>query len=94
MLITAQAESTAPDLIGVQRAALWQTGTPSATFPPPPATTVAYNFVKILVDAHRPSSEGTFRIDTPARNLYSTVDRGLAEEAQARPDRGPGTAEH
>jgi len=49
--IAAQAESTSPDLIGVQEAALWQTGTPSASFPPPPATTVAFDFVKILVDA-------------------------------------------
>ncbi len=49
--IAAQAESANPDLIGVQEAALWQTGTPSASFPPPPATTVAFDFVKILVDA-------------------------------------------
>ena len=49
--IAAQAISTKPDLIGVQEAALWQTGAPSATFPPPPATTVAYDFVKILADA-------------------------------------------
>jgi hypothetical protein len=32
-------------------AAPWQTGAPSATFPPPPATTVACDFVKSLVDA-------------------------------------------
>src|SRR5216684_8792747 len=49
--IAAQAESASPDLIGLQEAALWQTGTPSASFPPPPATTVAFDFVKILVDA-------------------------------------------
>lgn len=49
--IAAQAESANPDLIGLQEAALWQTGTPSASFPPPPATTVAFDFVKILVDA-------------------------------------------
>jgi endonuclease/exonuclease/phosphatase (EEP) superfamily protein YafD len=49
--IAAQAALGAPDLIGVQEAALWQTGTPSATFPPPPPTTVSYDFVKILVDA-------------------------------------------
>jgi endonuclease/exonuclease/phosphatase family metal-dependent hydrolase len=49
--IAAQAQSTGPDLIGVQEAALWQTGTPSASFPPPKATKVAYDFVKILVDA-------------------------------------------
>ena len=49
--IAAQAESTGPDLIGVQEAALWQTGAPSATYPPPPPTTVSYDFVKILVAA-------------------------------------------
>ncbi|SRR5260370_242825 len=49
--IAAQAESANPDLIGVQEAALWQTGTPSASFPPPPPTAVSYDFVKILVDA-------------------------------------------
>jgi endonuclease/exonuclease/phosphatase family metal-dependent hydrolase len=49
--IAAQAQSAAPDLIGVQEAALWQTGTPSAFYPPPPPTTVSYDFVKILVDA-------------------------------------------
>jgi endonuclease/exonuclease/phosphatase (EEP) superfamily protein YafD len=47
----AQAESASPDLIGVQEAALWQTGAPSAAYPPPPATTVSYDFVKILVAA-------------------------------------------
>jgi endonuclease/exonuclease/phosphatase family metal-dependent hydrolase len=49
--IAAQAQSAAPDLIGIQEAALWKTGTASATFPPPPPATVSYDFVKILVDA-------------------------------------------
>ncbi len=49
--IASQAASTQPDLIGVQEAALWRTGAPSASFPPPPATTVAYDFVQILTDA-------------------------------------------
>jgi endonuclease/exonuclease/phosphatase (EEP) superfamily protein YafD len=49
--IAAQAQSAAPDLIGIQEAALWQTGAPSASYPPPPPTTVSYDFVKILVDA-------------------------------------------
>src|SRR6266550_2389713 len=49
--IAAQAESANPDLIGVQEAALWQTGAPSATYPPPPPATVSYDFVKILVNA-------------------------------------------
>jgi endonuclease/exonuclease/phosphatase family metal-dependent hydrolase len=49
--IAAQAQSAAPDLIGVQEAALWQTGAPSATYPPPTTTTVSYDFVKLLVDA-------------------------------------------
>jgi len=40
--------STAPDLIGVQEAALWRTGSPSGSFPPPAATTTAYDFVQIL----------------------------------------------
>jgi len=51
--IAAQAESTAPDLIGVQEAALWRTGSPSGSFPPPAATTTAYDFVQILTDALR-----------------------------------------
>jgi endonuclease/exonuclease/phosphatase family protein len=49
--IAARAESGDPDLIGVQEAALWQTGVPSVTYPPPPPTTVSYDFVKILVNA-------------------------------------------
>jgi endonuclease/exonuclease/phosphatase (EEP) superfamily protein YafD len=49
--IAAQAQSSAPDLIGVEEAALWKTGTPSRSFPPPPPTTVTYDFVKILADA-------------------------------------------
>ena len=34
--IAAEAQSAAPDLIGLQEAALWQTGPASASFPPPP----------------------------------------------------------
>ena len=49
--IAAEAQSAAPDLIGLQEAALWQTGPASASFPPPPPSTVSYDFVKILVDA-------------------------------------------
>jgi endonuclease/exonuclease/phosphatase family metal-dependent hydrolase len=49
--IAREVASTKPDLIGLQEAALWQTGPPSASFPPPPARAVAYDFVKILVDA-------------------------------------------
>jgi hypothetical protein len=49
--IAAQAQSAAPDLIGIQEAALWQTGTPSASFPPPSPTTVSDDFVNILVNA-------------------------------------------
>ena len=49
--IAAEAQSAAPDLIGLQEAALWQTGPASASFPPPPPAAVTYDFVKILVDA-------------------------------------------
>jgi len=49
--IAREAARSKPDLIGLQEAALWQTGPPSASLPPPPATAVAYDFVKILVDA-------------------------------------------
>jgi endonuclease/exonuclease/phosphatase (EEP) superfamily protein YafD len=49
--IAAEAQSAAPDLIGLQEAALWQTGPASAAFPPPPPAAVSYDFVKILVDA-------------------------------------------
>lgn len=49
--IAAEAQSAAPDLIGLQEAALWQTGAPSASYPPPPPATVSYDFVKILVAA-------------------------------------------
>jgi hypothetical protein len=44
-------QAAAPDLIGVQEAALWQTGAPSATYPPPPPSAVSCDFVKILTDA-------------------------------------------
>ena len=50
-VIAAEAQSAAPDLIGLQEAALWQTGPASASFPPPPVSTVSYDFVQILVDA-------------------------------------------
>jgi endonuclease/exonuclease/phosphatase (EEP) superfamily protein YafD len=49
--IAAAAQSAAPDLIGLQEAALWQIGTPAASFPLPPPTTVSYDFVQTLVDA-------------------------------------------
>ena len=49
--IAAQAQTAAPDLIGIQEAALWQTGPPSASFPPPPPSAVAYDFIQLLVDA-------------------------------------------
>jgi endonuclease/exonuclease/phosphatase family metal-dependent hydrolase len=49
--IAREAARSKPDLIGLQEAALWQTGTPSASLSPPPATAVAYDFVQILVDA-------------------------------------------
>ena len=49
--IAAEAQRAAPDLIGLQEAALWQTGPASASFPPPPVSTVSYDFVQILVDA-------------------------------------------
>jgi endonuclease/exonuclease/phosphatase family metal-dependent hydrolase len=50
-VIAQEAARSKPDLIGLQEAALWQTGTASASFPPPPATAVSYDFVQILVDA-------------------------------------------
>jgi endonuclease/exonuclease/phosphatase family metal-dependent hydrolase len=50
-VIAAEAQPAAPDLIGLQEAALWQVGPASASFPPPPVSTVSYDFVKILVDA-------------------------------------------
>ncbi len=49
--IAAEAQLAAPDLIGLQEAALWQTGPSSGTYPPPPPSTVSYDFVHILVDA-------------------------------------------
>ena len=49
--IAAEAQSAAPDLIGLQEAALWQTGAPSVSFPPPPISGVSFDFVKLLVDA-------------------------------------------
>jgi hypothetical protein len=49
--IAREAARSKPHLIGLQEAALWQTGTPSASLPPPPATAVAYDFVQIVVDA-------------------------------------------
>ncbi len=49
--IAREAASAEPDLIGLQEAALWQTGAASASLPAPPATAVAYDFVRILVAA-------------------------------------------
>lgn len=49
--IAAEVRTAGPDLIGLQEAALWKTGAPSATFPPPAPTTVSYDFVAILEQA-------------------------------------------
>jgi hypothetical protein len=51
--IAKEVESTGPDLIGLQEAALWRTGASSTTFPPPPATSTAFDFVGILTEALR-----------------------------------------
>jgi endonuclease/exonuclease/phosphatase family metal-dependent hydrolase len=49
--IAAEVQAAGPDLIGLQEAALWKTGAPSLTFPPPAPTAVSYDFVAILVQA-------------------------------------------
>jgi endonuclease/exonuclease/phosphatase family metal-dependent hydrolase len=49
--IAAEVQSAGPDLIGLQEAALWKTGEPVASYPPPPPTTVSYDFVAVLVQA-------------------------------------------
>jgi endonuclease/exonuclease/phosphatase (EEP) superfamily protein YafD len=73
--IAAQAESTNPDLIGVQEAALWQTGTPSASFPPPPPTTVSFDFVKILVAAL--NARGLHYAPVAVTNNFTVAAPGL-----------------
>lgn len=49
--IAAEVQSARPDLIGLQEAALWKTGAPSSSFPPPAPTTVSYDLVTMLVQA-------------------------------------------
>jgi endonuclease/exonuclease/phosphatase family metal-dependent hydrolase len=50
--IAAEVQAGSPDLIGLQEAALWKTGEPSANpLQIPPPTTVSYDFVTILVQA-------------------------------------------
>jgi endonuclease/exonuclease/phosphatase family metal-dependent hydrolase len=50
--IAAEVESTKPDLIGLQEAALWKLGALSSNpFTAPPATTTAFDFVQILTEA-------------------------------------------
>jgi Endonuclease/Exonuclease/phosphatase family len=77
--IAAEVESTGPDLIGVQEAALWRTGTPSASFPPPPATTTAFDFVQELASAlkarglHYAPVAVTNNFDTEAPGLFPSV---------------------
>ncbi len=39
-----------PALVGLQEVALWRVGTPSASFPAPPASDVSYDFLQILID--------------------------------------------
>ena len=73
--IAAQAESTSPDLIGVQEAALWQTGAPSVTYPPPPPTTVSYDFVKILVAAL--NARGLHYAPVAVTNNFTVAAPGL-----------------
>jgi len=73
--IAAQAESANPDLIGVQEAALWQTGAFSATYPPPPPTTVSYDFVKILVNAL--AAHGLHYAPVAVTNNFTIAGPGL-----------------
>ena len=48
--LAAEALATKPDLIGLQEAAVWRTE-PCSVFPlPPKATTVRYDFIKLLLD--------------------------------------------
>ncbi len=47
--IAAEVVMAKPDLLGLQEVALWRTG--PHTSPPTPATTVAYDYLQILLDA-------------------------------------------
>ena len=73
--IAAEAQSAAPDLIGIQEAALWQTGPPSASFPPPPATSVSYDFVSILVNAL--NARGLHYAPVAVTNDFTVAGPGL-----------------
>lgn len=72
--IAAEVRTAGPDLIGLQEAALWKTGTPSATFPPPAPTTVSYDFVAIL--EHALSDLGLHYAPVAITNNFSVAAPG------------------
>ena len=73
--IAAEVKSARPELIGLQEAALWKTGAPSATFPPPPPTTVSYDFVAMLV--HALNARGLHYAPVAITNNFTVAAPGL-----------------
>lgn len=73
--IATEVKSARPELIGLQEAALWKTGAPSATFPPPPPTTVSYDLVAILV--HALNARGLHYAPVAITNNFTVAAPGL-----------------
>jgi endonuclease/exonuclease/phosphatase family metal-dependent hydrolase len=73
--IAAEVQSAGPDLIGLQEAALWKTGAPSAIYPPPPPTTVSYDLVAMLVQAL--NDRGLHYAPVAVTNNFTVAGPGL-----------------
>lgn len=69
--LAAEIASTSPDVVGLQEVSLWRTQTP-ADGPATPATTVAYDFLQILLDELRNAHALTY-------TAVSTVDNADIE---------------
>src|SRR6267378_6348220 len=72
--IAAEIIATGPDLVGLQEVALWRTG-PHTSPTPTPATTIAYDYLQILLDAL--STQGGQYSVLVVRNNFDVQGPGL-----------------
>ena len=71
--IASEIVATGPDLVGLQEVALWRTG--PHTSPPTPATTVAFDYLQILLNAL--TSQGASYSVLVLRNNFDVQGPGL-----------------